>query len=132
MTMYSRLRANVPPQGTAGTAQATILGECAVDGVLSAAEFLPAAAVTFNASNFRTFTLFNRGPKTTGTGTTNMGTFDTSAVSLADNVAKAFTLSGTPANLAVAKGDVLEVVETIGGTGVAHGGGLAMAQITPS
>lgn len=112
-------RTPVPAQGTAGTAQSTMLGEAGVTGVLTEASLVPQAAVVFNASNYRTWTLFNRG---TGAGTTVVATYDTSAVGFVDNVKKAMVLSATPANLVITQGDVLELVETTTGTGVAHGG----------
>lgn len=116
----NRLQADVPAQATAGTAQAAIVGEAPVAGVVVAASIIPAAAVAANATNFRVFTLFNRGA--TGVGTTSVATLTTATVSLVDNDEAAMTLSGTPANLALVANDVLEVAESVGGTGVAHGG----------
>jgi len=108
------------PAAGAAVGQTTIVLESKVAGVLSEAVIQPASAVTANAGNYRTFTLFNR--KLDGSGTTSMATLDTSTTGLADNDERAMTLSGTAGNLAVANGDILEMVETVTGTGVAHTG----------
>ena len=113
-----RYPANVPAAGAA-VGQTTIVLESKVAGVLSEAVIQPASAVTANAGNYRTFTLFNR--KLDGSGTTSMATLDTSTTGLADNDERAMTLSGTAGNLAVANGDILEMVETVTGTGVFTG-----------
>lgn len=115
-----RQTANVPAQGTAGTGQSTIVAEIKQAGSLSEVAIQPAAAVVANATNYRIFTLFNRGSD--GTGTTSMATMDTSTTGLVDNDERLMTLSGTAANLVVAANDILELVETVAGTGVAHGG----------
>lgn len=120
-TGYTRRQnANVPAQATAATVQATIVAEVKQAGSLSECAIQPAAAVVANASNYRTFTLTNRGA--TGVGTTVMATYDTSTTGLVDNDETLMTLSATPANLVVAANDILEMVETVTGTGVAHGG----------
>lgn len=111
--------AQIVRQATAGTTQSTILGKAPCAGVLAEIRVTPALALTGDGTNNRIFTLFNRGQA--GAGTTNMGTLTTTA-SWTDNVDFTIPLSGTPANLVVAKNDILELVETVGGTGVAHGG----------
>lgn len=122
------LDATVPAQATAGTVQATIVGEAKDAGTVSEVSILPAAAVAANATNYRTWTLFNRG--STGAGTTTVATMDTSTTGLTDNDERLMTLSGTAANLVVAANDVLELVETVAGTGVAHGGMKAIVSIS--
>lgn len=112
-------RTPIPAQATAGTAQSTILGEAGQTGVFTEASLTPQAAVVFNATNYRTWSLVNRG---TGAGTTVVATYDTSAVGFVDNVKKVMVLSATPANLIITAGDVLELVETVAAAGVAHGG----------
>lgn len=116
--------AEIVPQATAGTGQSTTIGEAPFAGVVSAASIILTAAVAFNATNYRIFTLFNRGQA--GAGTIVVATLDTSAVAFVADDERAMTLSGTPANLVLVKGDVLELVETVAGTGVAHGGGKVM------
>jgi hypothetical protein len=80
----------------------------------------PAAAVTANATNYRTFTLYNRGA--TGSGTTVLATYNTATTGLTDNDEMLMTLSATEADLVVAANDILEIVETVAAAGVAHGG----------
>lgn len=128
--MNFNVRGQVPAQGTAATDQNGIVGRARQGGVLSAVRFMPGAAVAFNASNFRTFTLQNRGQA--GSGTVVMATLDTSAVSLAAFDEAAMVLSATPANLVVVAGDILAIVETHTGSGVAHGGYLVDCVFTPT
>lgn len=119
------MEAPIRPQGTAGTTQNTALGRCKRAGILAVTRLLPYADVAGDANNWRLFTLQNRGQD--GTGTTVMATWSTDSDvvgqgSLVDFDEHAMALSGTAANLVVAEGDVLALVETVGGTGVAHGG----------
>src|SRR4051812_10669288 len=119
----AQLQASVPAQGTAGTTQSRVIGECQHGGTVREATLLPEAAVTGNATNFRTFQVVNKGQS--GAGSTVVASFATSATPANDLTAydeKAMTLSATAANLVVAEGDILAAVETVGGTGVAHGG----------
>lgn len=115
-----RYAANVPAQATAGTGQTAIVAEIKTAGRVTEVAIQSAAAVAFNATNYRIFTLYNRGSD--GSGTTVVATLDTSAVSLGDNDESLMTLSATAANLVVAANDILEIVETVAATGVAHGG----------
>lgn len=107
-------------QGTAGTSEGCVVGRAPFDGTLVTASIIPQAALTADATNNRTFSLHNRGQA--GTGTTVMATLVTD-VAGGNWVAydeKFMTLSGTPANLQFSQGDVFAIVETTGGTGVAH------------
>lgn len=117
------LTANIPAQGTAATVQSRALGRAPFAGRITSARIIPEAAVTGNATNFRNFRIVNKGQ--TGAGTTLMASFATNATPANDLVAydeKAAALSGTEANTLVAAGDILQVDETVGGSGVAHGG----------
>lgn len=96
-------------------------------GVLSEVSILPSATSAANGTNYRTWTLFNRGAA--GTGTTSMATVDTTATAMTDNDERLMTLSTTSANLVVTPDDVLELVETVAGTGVAHSGYVAVVSI---
>lgn len=123
MTAYhEHMRTQVVRQATAGTDQTTIIGKVGRAGVLAAASLLPATTSAFDGTNYRIYTLTNLGQA--GAGSTSMATLDTSAVALTAKTERAMALSGTPANLAVAAGDILAIVETHAGTGVAHGGAL--------
>jgi hypothetical protein len=117
------LEATVPAQGTAGTVQDLVIGEAPFAGTVSGVSIVPEAAVTAHGTNFRTFRVVNKGQA--GAGTTVVASFATDTVTTDDLVAfdeKAIPLSGTPANLVVAEGDVLAADETVAAAGVAHGG----------
>lgn len=125
------LEATVPAQGTAGTAQDQVLGEVPFAGTVSGVSLTSEAAVAGNATNNRIFRLINKGQ--TGAGTTVVATLTTDASnSLVAFDEKAVPLSGTPANLLVAEGDVLAIDETVGGTGVAHAGYQVQVEISRS
>jgi hypothetical protein len=118
-----KLEANIPAQGTAGTTQDWVIGEVESGGTVAEVVIIPEAAVTANATNFRTFRVINKGA--TGAGSTVVASFATDTVTTDDLVAfdeKSITLSGTAANLVLAENDVLVADETVAGTGVAHGG----------
>jgi hypothetical protein len=104
----------------ATTLQTVILGEAPDAGVVSEVSILPASGVTANATNYRTWTLYNRG--TGGAGTVVVATMTTATVALVDNDERLMTLSATAADLVVAADDVLELVETIAAAGVIHTG----------
>lgn len=117
------LLADVDPQGTANAAQSRIVGEAPADATVVSAAIVPVAAVAGHATNYRTFTLVNKGQD--GQGATTVATFATDATPAKDLAAfdeKALVLSATPANLNVSEGDILAVVETVASAGVAHGG----------
>jgi hypothetical protein len=129
----ARIEGNVAAQGTASTTQTTVIAESPAAGVVSAASITPNAAVTGHATNYRTFTLTNKGQA--GAGTTAIGTFATSSTPANDLTAsdeRALTLSSTASDLVVAEGDVLAVVETVAASGVAHGGYRVQVEITRS
>lgn len=117
------LETTVPAQATAGTVQDTIIGEASHGGTVNEVTVVSEAAVTANATNFRTIRVLNKGQAGTGStvvaslaldtpGTDNLVAFDE----------KAIPLSATAADLVVAAGDVLAADETVTGTGLAHGG----------
>lgn len=117
------LEEDVPAQGTANTVQDYVIGEAPFAGVVSEVTIVPEAAVTANATNYRTFRVVNKGQA--GAGTTVVATFATDTVTTDDLAAfdeKTIPLSGTAANLVVAAGDVLVADETVAASGVAHGG----------
>lgn len=119
------------PALAAGVAGDQTIGEAPFAGTVSAASFTPEAAITGDNTNTRTLTVVNKGQA--GAGSTAAATlaFTTGNNGVAFDE-KAFTLSGTPANLVVAEGDILAVVETVAGTGLAHAGGLVQVEITRS
>jgi hypothetical protein len=118
-----KLEANIPAQGTAGTTQDWVIGEVESGGTVAEVVIIPEAAVTANATNYRTFRVINKG--SAGAGSTVVASFATDTVTTDDLVAfdeKSITLSGTAANLVLAENDVLVADETVAGTGVTHGG----------
>lgn len=115
------ISARIIAQTAATTANATI-GEAANPGTVTAVTFTPDAAITGATATKRTITLENRGQD--GTGTTVIATLDLiTGVNPAAFDEYAFTLSGTPANLNVAQGDILAVKEAVTSTGTANPGG---------
>lgn len=128
MSFTHRLTAQAPAQATANGASDVVIGEVQMEATVTGVSILPDAAVTLDASHYRSFEVFNRG--TTGAGTTSVATFNTSATSLVAGDEQAFTLSATAANLDLDAGDVLECVETITGNGVAHGGYTIQVEFT--
>lgn len=107
-------------QATAGTDETFGIGEAQFDATVSEISIIPDGALTGDNTNNRVFTVRNAGQN--GLGTTVIGTLTTN-VAAGNWVAfdeLFIPLSGTPANLLVAAGDVLQCVETHGGTGVAH------------
>lgn len=117
---HSQYLTATPAGVGAAVTQSVILGESTEAGTLTEVSVLPASAVAANATNYRTWTVYNRG--STGAGTTVMATMDTSTTGLADNDERLMTLSVVPGATTVAADDVLEVVETVASGGVAHTG----------
>lgn len=131
MGVKRTLEASIPAQGTAATAQDLVIGKAPFAGTVTAVSLIPEAAVTANATNFRNFRVVNKGQA--GSGTTLVAVHATDTVATDDLVAfdeKVVPLSGTPANLVVAAGDVLIADETVAATGVAHAGYKIIVEIT--
>lgn len=117
------IEGDVAAQSTAGTTQDEVIGEAPFAGTVTGASITPEAAVTADGTDFRTFRVVNKGSD--GSGDTVVASFATDTVSDDDLVAfdeTELTLSATAADLEVAEGDILVADETVGGSGVAHGG----------
>lgn len=113
---------------TAGNDLNTDIIQVDTAGVVKSVSYVPAAAITGAATNNRTLSLVNKGAA--GAGTTVIATLNfASGTNAAADVARAITLSGTAANLAVAVGDILQWQSTHIGTGIADPGGLAVVTI---
>jgi hypothetical protein len=128
-TVTERITGNFPAIA-AGTDQSTTIAESHVAGIVKAATITVNGNVTANGSTYRTFTLVNKGQD--GNGTTAIAVFATDTPTtddIADFDEKALTLSSTAADLVVAKGDILALVETHASTGVAHSGGRVEIEI---
>jgi hypothetical protein len=111
------------PAATKEALQDQVIGEAPFDGVVNSVVIVPEAALTANATNYRTFRVVNKGQG--GSGTTVVATFATDTVTTDDLKAfdeKVIPLSGTAADLVVKAGDVLAVDESKAAEGVAHSG----------
>lgn len=92
--------------------------------------FIPSAAIVANGTNFSTITVQNKG--TNGlTGTTAVASRSWATVNSTQSVEEALALSGTAANLEVLAGDVLQFVQTHGGTGLAIPAGVFVVYLLP-
>lgn len=123
------LATTIPAQGTAGTAGDQTLGEAPFAGTVTAATLVAEAAITGRATDNRKFAIVNKGTDGLGTREVASITFAAGANAAAFDET-ALTLTATAANLAVAAGDVLAVVETINGSGMTHSGGLVQVEVS--
>jgi hypothetical protein len=118
-----KLEEDLPASTILATTVAQI-GEAQMAGVLSSASYTPKADITgANSPASRTISIINKGQD--GNGTTVMATLAfVSAVNASDYDERAFTLSSTPADLAVAQGDIIVASSApVGGTGLVDPGG---------
>lgn len=113
----------------AGADLITVIGEAPFAGTVTAVAYLAKADLTGADTNTRSVTLTNKGQD--GNGTTSVATLTfVSGVNANDFDEKAITLSGTPANLVVAEGDVLSWASVHAASGLADVGGLVKVEIT--
>ncbi|MDP2712303.1 MAG: hypothetical protein Q8O56_13885 [Solirubrobacteraceae bacterium] len=114
----------------AGITSSAIIATVNRPGRVTAAVYIPKAAITGADTNTRTLTIVNRGQD--GTGTTVIATLAlTDGINADAFTATAMTLSGAAANKKVANGDVLTAVSTHIGTGLADPGGRVQVTIDP-
>jgi len=98
------------------------LGRSPVKGTIVRASFYSDATLTGAVTNNRTLSVFNGGQ--TGTGVTSAASKNfTNAVNATAQAETPITLSGTPANLAVAIGDAIVADSLHVGTGIQDNGG---------
>lgn len=115
----------------AGSDQTTVVGEAPFAGIVTGVAYIPVAAVTGANTNTRTLAIVDKGGA--GAGSTQIASLAlTSGSNLAADRENALTLSGTPANLTVAKGDVIELTSVHAGTGLADPGGEIRVTISRS
>jgi hypothetical protein len=124
----TKLQTSPDEVATAGNDETSIVGEAPYAGRVSDVSFIPEAAITGAATNNRRFRLINRGQAGSGTTVVAELVMD-SGVNAAAGDEKAIPLSGTPANLVVAAGDVLAWESTHQGSGIADPGGLVQVII---
>lgn len=129
--LIETIETNVPALGAA-VAGDQVIGEAPFAGVVTAVTFAAEANIVGQATNFRTFRVVNKGQD--GNGTTEVASlaFSSAPVTADDFDEKAITLSGTPANLNVAAGDILLWDEVVTGTGLASPGGKVQVTISRS
>lgn len=111
------LSLELPAVAAADTSTVVAVAAIPYDARITKVEIVPRAAVTFNATNFSTLSVQNKGPQ--GSGTTVVATRTWAAGSSVAGVKEAAVLSGTPANLEAKAGDLIQVVHGTGGTGLA-------------
>jgi hypothetical protein len=123
-----RLQATIPALGAAVDGDQTV-GEAPFDGTVTGVSLTPEAAVTGDNTNNRTFTLVNKGQS--GVGTTVIATLAlTTGVNLVAFDEKPFTMSVVAGATTVVAEDILAVVETHGGSGLSHSGGLIEIELS--
>lgn len=116
---------------TAGNDLTTTLFEAPFAGVVTAVDYVTPTAITGANTNTRKVSLVNKGAA--GLGSTEAAALQFN--SGVDTVAfdkKTITLSGTPANLVVAVGDILAWVSLPIGTGIVDPGGTVLVTILRS
>lgn len=117
--------------GTAGNDSSSIIGEAPFAGTVTRAVYIPSAAITGANTNSRTITITNR--TAAGTGTTVVATLPlVSGVNPVKDAVVTIPLSGTPANLVVAQGDILTADSLHIGTGITDPGGSVEVDISRS
>jgi hypothetical protein len=121
----------VQPQATAASNLNTNVIRVDSAGTVSAVTYAPVTAITGANTNTRSVSLVNKGQS--GAGSTVIATIQyNSGVNAAASDENTVTLSGTPANLVVAAGDILQWQSTAVGTGIADPGGLVAVTISAS
>lgn len=106
-----------------------VIGEVPYAATITGISYTPEAAITGADTNSRTLTVVNKGAA--GAGTTVLGTLAlTAGINAVAFDEKAVTLTATIASRAVAAGDILAVVSTAVGTGLADPGGLVQVELT--
>lgn len=113
----------------AGADLARVIGEAPFPGRVVAVKYIPATTLTGANADSRTVSSVNKGQD--GSGTTVVASLAfVAGVNAPAADEKLITLSVTPANLVVAKGDVLQVLSThVGSTGLADPGGKVLIDI---
>lgn len=124
---------SVNPVGSAVPAVATASSETTViqrvqsDCTVSRVTYTPKADITGANTNNRAVALVNKGQD--GNGNVQVATYTfSSGNNASDFDEKDLTLSGTPANLQLAAGDILAWASTPNGTGLADPGGYVGVQ----
>jgi hypothetical protein len=129
MPLLKELRGDLPLQLTVPVTPANVPGGGSIiapfAALITAAKWVPGAAVTANVTNFFTLSFRNRGSG--GAGTVQFATARAySSVNGVLSTPETLTLSSTASDLQVAAGDVLAVEVVHTGTGLVCPGGVVM------
>jgi hypothetical protein len=117
-----------PVVATVGNSDSDEIVVAEYNGTVTAVTYTPDTTITGAATNNRTVQLVNKGQ--TGAGSTVIASLNfASGTNATGGDEKTIPLSGTPANLIVAAGDVLEWQSNAVGTGIADPGGLVKVTI---
>lgn len=121
------LTADVPAMYTQdGADQVVLVGRVQKPGTIASVELVPNWTLAGTSTNFRSYSLVNKGP--TGAGNTTIATFaGSSGNDLTKFVAKAISI--TAANATVAVGDVLAWVTSPTASGAPDPGGKVIVQM---
>lgn len=123
------LQTPVQPQATAGSNLNSIVFRVPNDGSVGWVSYTTVTAITGANTNTRSVSLVNKGQ--TGAGSTVIATLQfNSGVNTVAADETPITLSGTPANLNVSAGDILQWQSTAVGTGIADPGGLVAVTLS--
>lgn len=123
------IMATIVGQATAGTADEFPVGVAPFKGKVVRVDWIPAAAITADATNFFTLNLRNR---TTGAGNVNVAARSYAATNSVAFTREAVTLNATAANRLVAAGDALTVEKVNSGTGLAMPDGTVVVWVKPA
>lgn len=125
----SGLTRNAQPISTAGNDGNVFVGIVGRAATVSSVTFTPLTTITGAATNNRTVSLVNLGQN--GAGNTVVATLNFgNGTNAPAGIPKAIPVSGTPANLQVASGDVLQWQSVHVGTGIADPGGLVSVSLS--
>jgi hypothetical protein len=107
--------AYVPSQATLGTVDNWPVWRAPHDVQVTAAVFVPSAAITANATHYSTYTLTRY---TAGASGATVATRSWAATDSVAETPEAMTLSATAANLLLTAADTLSVVKSVTGNGL--------------
>ncbi len=127
--LIRKLQATIPA-AIAAVAQDQTIGEAPFAGTVTGVTFTAEAAITGQATDYRTYQVINKG--TDGNGTTVVAelAFSDAPVTAADFDEKAIPLSAVAGATTVAEGDILAWNELVAGDGLASPGGLVQVEIS--
>lgn len=128
---YSATLHATTPTVTIAADNTFMVAKCPYAGTVTAVTYIPNLASTGDNTNYRTYSLKNRGAA--GSGTTTVATLQlATGVNLVAGDEKDITLSVTAADLVVAAGDVLAFASIHTASGLVDPGGLVTVTVARS